>query len=339
MALPVVQPARLPALADGAVSLLQRDIGSIEWANNQKRKYDVKEQPNQIKYFCLHCAVGVTTATLSVTPDADAPFNLLKNIRVRSTQSLTLKNFPGIMIDLLNHLEFGTLAHNTMPASLDAGTYTWEFDIVIPFEDHTGKFPERTILNTVQYNDLTLFAEWADFSVISPDWVSANDNVDFFYCNVVSLERLPVAKAEETLNRQQMIDRVQTKRADTVDGFLLPENTMVKTLMVVTRDGNGDRVDNVISNLNVNFDSGNFILRDMSADEIQSLNKQYYHVEQLDTGVYVIEFDLSHDFSTLFNTKDRNYARLDWTQATPPVADATLTLLTRRIATPKQLTD
>lgn len=335
----IAQPPSLPAIPDGAISLLHREIGQVPYADNQERKFDIKEQPNQIKHLCLHCRVGVTTLTVSVTPNADAPFNLIRNIKIQSTQALTFKNFPGTAINYLNHLERGCVAHNTMPASLDAGTYTWEFDILIPFDVWDNIFPERTILNTVQYNDLAMYLDYADFgAAISDDWMPA-DTLDYFYVDVVSLERPPIDMAEETLNRQQSIDRVQTKMVDSLDGFLLPENTMVKTLMVITRDSDGIRIDTAIDELSVNFDSGNFVLRDMTGQQVQSENKQYYSVEALDVGVYVIEFDKSHDFSCLFNTKDRNYARLEWTEAAPAAQNATITLFTRRIATPKQLTD
>lgn len=344
----VTKRVGLPSIPDGAISLLHREIGQVPFADNQERKFDVKEQPNQIKHFCLHCIVDITVVTVGgLTPREDAPFNSIANIRFQSTQALTLKNVPGISLNFLNKLECGTDAHNTLPDLLVAGqipvgAHQFEFDILIPFECKDNIFPERTILNTVQYNDLALYLQYADIGdSISGDWVDGVDILDNFQVDLVSLERPPVDKLEEILNRQQSIDRVQTKLVSSLDGFLLPENTMIKTLMVIVRRPGADRLrTNVgIGNLSVNFDSGNFVLRDMTGAQIQSENKQYYTVENIDVGVYVIEFDKSHDFSTLFNTKDRNYARLEWTEAVPPFINATIELFTRRIATPKQLTD
>ncbi len=329
---------------DGTVILFEKEIGQVEWANAAVRKYDIKEQPNLIKRLTLHCRVSVTTQTVSVDQVADAPFNLLANIQVRTSQGLVLKNFDGYSINAMNHYESGTAAHNTIPANLDAGTHVFEFDIVIPFDDITNRLSERTILNTNEYNDLTLYITWADFGVISPDWVGGvTDVVNYFYCDVISCERPPVEingdrRNDELLARQRMIDNVVSIDATPETNFLLPENTNVKTLMLITRDGDGLRSNLIINRLQVNFDSGNFVLREWSGGECQSQNKQYYHVENILDGIYIIEFDQNHDFKTLFSTQDRNYARLVVTEVAAPVSGASMNLFRRRIATPKQIT-
>lgn len=330
---------------DGTVILFEKEIGQIEWVNNQIRKYDIKEQPNLIKRLTLHCRISVTTQTSSVDQVADAPFNLIANIQVRTSQGLVLKNFDGYSINALNMYETGTPAHNTIPANLDAGTHVFEFDIIIPFDDITNRLVERTILNSNEYNDLAIYITWADFAVISGDWAGgATDIVNYFYCDLISCERPPVEidgdrRNDELLARQRMIDNVVTTDATPETRFLLPENTNIKTLMLITRDAAGLRSNLIIDRLKVDFDSGNFVLRDWSGSQCRSQNKQYYHVESLETGVYIIEFDQNHDFKTLFSTKGRNYARLIVTEVAAPVSGASMDLFRRRIATPKQITE
>lgn len=346
MANRVITPP-MPRIYDGEAQVLHREIGQIPFADNQKRKFDIKEQPNQIKNFLLHCEVNVTTTTASLPLNLDAPFNLLRNIKVRSSQSITLKDAPGISFDLLNRYEYGTLAHNTIPANLDLGNHTFEFDILIPFEDAMNKLPERTILNTMQYQDMVIEIWWADFwAVITTGTPTATDVINSFTCDLIAVEREPLLKVnkqkeiiynDEAINRQQMIDTFVTKTAVPETNFLLPENTFIKTLMAVTRDSNGVRADGIIETFQVDYDSKKDIIRNLPASAIQSWMKQYYHVESITTGVYIIEFDLARDFKSLFKTKGRNYAYMRGYQFATPTA-GTVDLFRRRIATPAQIT-
>lgn len=346
MANRVITPA-LPRIYDGEAQILHREIGQIPFADNQKRKFDIKEQPNQIKNFLLHCTVNVTTVTVSVPIRPDAPFSLLRNIKVRSSQSITLKDAPGIAFDLLNRYEYGTVAHNTIPANLDAGDHEFVFDIIIPFDDVMNLLPERTILNSMQYQDLVIEIWWANFwaSITSAQTV-AGDVINSFTCDLIAVEREPIIKVnqkkeiiynDESINRQQMIDTFVTKGAAPETNFLMPENTFIKTLMAITRDDQGDRAEGIIETFQVDYDSKKDIIRNLPATAIQSQNKQYYHVENLPTGVYIIEFDLARDFKSLFKTKGRNYAYLRAYQFVTPVAGS-VDLFRRRIATPAQIT-
>lgn len=334
----VAKKKTIRTIGDGDVQLFERQIGFVEFAENQTRKYDVKQQPNLIKRFLLHVEVSVTVGSIgpvTFNNPLDTPFDMIRNIQVRTSQGLILKNFSAIEITLLNNLEFFTNSLNTAPVQLENGPNIFEYDVIIPFEDHTGIYPERTILNTNQYNDLTLFIAWEDLSSIWGGSFDPQLDIVSVNCTIVSCERPPVDRGDELLARQQMIDTV-ANGVFNVGSLLLPENTMIKTLATYTYDGSGLRVNTEQENININYDSGNYVLRDLSTTEIQSLNKSYYHVEAIQPGVYVIEFDQMRDFKTLFRTKNRNYARATFT----PIegADGTIRLFRRRIATPKIIT-
>jgi hypothetical protein len=194
--------------------------------------------------------------------------------------------------------------------------------------------PERTILNTNQYNDLTLFVTWNALANVFGGTFDPGLDTVTASCTVVSCERPPVDRNDELMARQQMIDTVMTAQS-TVGSMLLPENTMIKTLGIYTY-GEGLRIQQPGMNISVNYDSGNYVLRDMTGPQIQSQNKSYYHVEAIDQGVYAIEFDYLRDFKSLFRTKNRNYARVTFTGTI--VAPAEIQILRRRIATPKIIT-
>lgn len=330
----------LNTIGDGDVLIFERQIGAIDFVPGQQRKYDVKQQPNLIKRMMLHVEVTAVIASpvgpVTWINPADAPFNMISNIQVRTSQGLVLKNFSALQIELLNRLEFFTPSLNTAPATFPTGaTYVFAFDVILPFENHTGILPERTILNTNQYNDLTVFVTWeALANVFGGTYDPLLDTITAS-CSVISCERPPVDRNDELMSRQQMIDTI-ANGAFNIGSFILPENTMIKTLMNIARDSAGLRSNTAQDILTVSYDSGNYVLRNMTYSQIQSQNKSYYHVEAIDAGVAVYEFDQTRDFKTLFRTKNRNYARIEYTGNIP--VDGTIELFRRRIATPKVIT-
>lgn len=327
--------APIPKIADGDIMLFGREIGTIAYADNAPRHYNVNQTPNMLKRFMLHVTVTATNNDIAPIPmPADGPFNMIENIQYKTSQGLVMKNFSALQIALLSNYETGTVAFNTAPATLAVGANAFSFDVHIPFEDWTNQYPERTALNTNSYNDSTLYATWADLDVAWPGWDKTRDNI-IVDCRVVSYERQPLGKKDELLVRQQMIDN--TARSDiNAASQLLPENTNIKTLVVITRDSEGARADGMLVRIRVTFDSGSYVIRDMFASAIQSQNKSYYGVEQIATGVYVIEFDQTHDFKCLFNTTDRNFARIEFEAAAAQTGS--IEVLRRRIDTPKIMT-
>ena len=326
-------------IVDGTITLLERDMGDVPLSEGNRRKIDLKLQPNYLKRLILHCQVTGSCTTAVVTPTADAPFNLIDRLEVRASNGLLLKSCRGISLALLNKYEFFTDQLNQIPAALGGAAWTFGFDLLIPFENHTGLIPERTALNMNEFNEVTLTIWWAANTVLSPQWTpAAPDVIDSIVCSVVTLERTPVGIQDETQPKQRMIDTYQQRSASAVPMFTLPENTMLKTLMAITRDGDGLRSNAVLSDFRVTHTNDEVTLRHLTPYQIQSLNKSLYHVEQTETGVYIIEFDQDHDFTELFNTKNKNYARLHWEEVDPPGDSATVELFRRVIVTPAQLT-
>lgn len=330
-AAPVKKTGGLPIIADGGIMLFGREIGTIAFAERAPRHYNINQSPNMMKRICLEVKVTATVVGMAIPMPADGPFNMIKNIKYKTSAGQVIKNFSALNITLLSNYESGTVAYNTAPATLPVGLTEFEFNVWVPFEDWTGQYPERTVLNTNQYNDSTIYATWDDLATVWPGWDSANDSIEVD-CRVVSYERLPLGKKDELLNRQQMMDN-QQKVVIGTPSVLLPENTKVKTLVVITRDDQGDRANGLLERLKVTYNSGSFDVRDLLCTSIQSQNKCYYGVENIAVGVYVIEFDQTHDFKTLLDTTDKNFSKLEF----EPVSGAagTIEILRRKIETPK----
>ncbi|MCK4792272.1 MAG: hypothetical protein KAV87_51560, partial [Desulfobacteraceae bacterium] len=315
-------PKRLAAVVkDGDYMVLDRHMGNVDWSPNQMRKLDLKMQPNLLKNLKLTVEVQVTTLSVDLPINPDAPFSLINWIEVRASNGMLLKRIKGINLALMNHYEFRAPQMNGIPANLGSqGQLNFFFDILIPFENHTGLLPERTAVNTNEWNEITLKIYWADGVALAPAWEEADDDIDYVVCSVCSLEKLPPpgSPQEEVQIKQRMIDTEQAGNLAAGTNFIMPENTMLKTIGVVTRDSNGDRTDAAAGEMRLTHTNDQVTLRRMTWQQIQSQNKSYYNIEDLDVGFAIFELDKDHDFTELLNTRNRNFVRFHVDPADTP---------------------
>lgn len=375
--------------------LLEREIGQIPYYPNQERKFDLKLQPNLIKKITLH--VRGLAATVVQIPAIEqtfnshiGPFGLIKNIQIRASNGVILKSLGAAQLNLLNTLERGG---NELVIIPDIGTafnettpLPWAFDVTIPFESWTSFIPERTLLNVNEFSEVGIYISWG-----SPEDVPTNSGAETqllltdVVCDITALERVPVDMTDELLNRQRMVDTVQTRSLSSDNeriSFDLPENTLIKTLLFYVEHNKlytpeiplvpgatrcRAPLPNGVLRARVEDNNGAHVIREMSGRQIQSINQSYYGMADLtprlwdgmaackpfelgDTfgnqkpGVYVLEFDQMHDFSTLYSTIGINYPKLilDCGVLPAPVAGYTMSnrviLLQRQIITPASVT-
>jgi len=331
--------------------------------------------PNLLRHILLHFTLEFTPGQFQ-PGGGDAPwspFVIVKQIQIRSSNGGIIKSVTGPQMAILNKYEFGTMPYfnavPTNPDETDTAFFSW--DILIPFENHTGILPERTVLNTNDFAELGLWITWGDWPDIwqTPP-VSAAIVPDKFdiTCDVIPLERLPFSDFDKALSRQLMVDSYNSKPiTGTNVKFDLFDNTMLKTLMfIISRrvtEGTTPNflnpywqpIDHYDPNYASNFNSdwltrievkvNNEIDAYRSFDgfsQLKSVNKSFYSIESLETGVGIIEFDLNHDFSTLFSTIGKNYPLLEFTFSQPPPVivngisydEYKIELFTRQIVTP-----
>lgn len=228
----------MPNLIDGSVMLLEREIGQIPYAPNQQRKLDLKLQPNLIKHLLLHFQGKISCTELS-EPEIchnTGPFDIIRQIQVRASNGVILKAITAQALNLLNSYEFASRAFfaGFVPDMSGGIDKEFAFDLLIPFENHTGFLPERTILNTNEFSEIGLYLDWgSNLDLCVGAGQAPVYTIDELNCHVVALERVPLDMSDELLTRQRMVDTMQVKPAvsEGIVTFDLPENTLLKTLL------------------------------------------------------------------------------------------------------------
>lgn len=381
-------------ITDGSVMLLEREIGQIPYYPNQERKFDLKLQPNLVKKITLHIRGKAATA-IQVPPIESifnahlGPYNLIKNIQIRASNGVILKSLGAAQLNLLNTLERGGNEQVITPTGpfVETVAQPWSFDVTIPFESWTSFIPERTLLNTNEFSEIGIYIRWGSPEDIPIDTLDDTSLVlSDVVCDIVALERVPVDITDELLNRQRMVDTVQTRALSSdneIVSFDLPENTLIKSLLFYMESTKqytpeviptpappkfqGPRPNGILR-ARIEDNNGAHVIRELSGRQLQSINQSYYGMADLTArhwhytaastpaevdgiyygnqkpGVYCIEFDQMHDFSTLYSTIGINYPKLILNCGTilGAVVDYTISnrvvLLQRQIITPASVT-
>lgn len=344
-------------ISDGSVMLLHREIGQIPYYPNQERKFDLKLQPNLIKKITLH--VRGMAATAVQVPAIESQISgrigfypLIRHIQIRASNGVILKSLGASELNLLNTLERSGNEMTIVPSVpfYETGARPFAFDITIPFESWTSFIPERTLLNTNEFSEIGLYIRWGspeDIPTLTP--TDTQLVLSDVVCDIVALERVPVDMTDELLNRQRMVDTVQTRALSSNNetiSFDLPENTLLKTLLFYVENSKQYTpevvppppppvfripVPNGILRARVEDNNGAHVIRELTGRQIQSINQSYYGMSDMaprewelgvglvelgdafgnqKPGVYCIEFDQMHDFSALYSTIGINYPKL-----------------------------
>jgi len=339
--------------ADGSIMLLNRNIGQIPYAANQTRKFDLKLQPNMLKNLLLH----FTLISDSWEPDTSTicpmtgPIGIVRQVEVRASNGVLLKSIEGQALTILNSYEHKATEFRSYPLGGPYGQpadFLIEFDLLIPFEDITNIVPERTVLNTNEFSELTISVTWGSeydiccYSDQVPPVPLKGGSV-----NLIALERVPISMDDELLNRQRMVDTMQQQAAvGSQVIFDLPENTLLKTLLfyVELEKQFDDEITKgpvcrlpypgAITSFQVEDNNGAHVIRSMNAVDNLSEIKDYFGLnnglDRFDAGVFsndpgslcslddtiqkhgvnVVEFDREHDFTTCYSTIGVNRPRL-----------------------------
>lgn len=240
-------------LGDGSLIILERETQTIPYQANSIVSREIRIQPNLIKELLLHVKFTLTcsqieAAGIAAQMNPRFPFALLKNITLRASNGVALKNLPGDIAHIISVFNSGRMADTNFYELITAAQISNDlfalgkevyFDIPIAFDDPMlmKHLKERTILNTNEYNNLDLALNWGDVSDVVGDYNDFYQN-DFAIsnceCEVISVERLPMDDDDMLLNRQRLVDSYQEKSyvLGTEAEFFLPENTLVDTNII-----------------------------------------------------------------------------------------------------------
>lgn len=322
----------IPPLSDGQVMLIQRDIATFNYELHRTQRYTLRVRPDLLKNILFHLVFNGQPDPFSPNV-CDVPWQVVRHIKISTPRGEVYKDFVPRHMKWLNFFEFGTYADNDFPdANPGIGEYTYKADLLCPFENHTAKYDvEETILNSNESTEIWIDVTWGDVDTDISD-VGVGPIFDL-ELHVIPLERQPINLSDKLEPRKKLIDLSEVRPLTDNDQeiqYLLPENTLIKTILVsISRTGgapyNGYRSGaNWLANLQIVDDDNANVWFEMTGDEIQSDNKMYYGNEDVwpwtnsmgspnakpADGLYVVEFDRLRDLTSCYNTAGKNYPKL-----------------------------
>lgn len=327
---------------DGSIMLLQRHIQEIAYQDDMRVTPDpIRLRPNLIKQFDIHTKIDFTVQNIAFL-QPDYPWRLMRHITVRSVRNEILKTVDARALHFMNYLERGTDEYSTFPINVIFGQqYSLEYDTCIPFEDKVGRNPEKTILNSNEFTELYLDF---DFDFLANIFNETLEDIDVTM-TIVPLEREPMQgqPRDRLEKRKKLIDQTYLLpvQGDHIE-YLLPENTLIKDILLIPIGADGARFDtstgDPILNVSIEDNDQEHSIREWSGPQIRSMNKQYYGIETGLDGVYAIPFDQERDLSSCYKTYGVNYSKLliDLDDSIIVDGDSVLMLI-RQVATPPLL--
>lgn len=304
---------KIPVIADGGIMEVERQIQTLPAVAETKIPDRIRLRPNMLGHIQLHVTMEVNApAGANIVPGA--PWNFIKRVQITTPKGDILKNVSGIQMHLLNKMEAGTEEGNNFPASLVAAvSYPLWFDLDIPFYNRTGVPSTLTMrdtaLNTNEFTELFITIEFNQYSDLYDNIMTVtNPEV---HINI--LERFPVNTSDQIEPRKKMIDYDEwyDQRNNTELQVIIPENSFIKTIMMTAFDSDFVRfpvTSNVITRIGIEDDGGGHSLRELTGSQVRAENQQYYRTEPGGAGgIWIVEFDQMHDFTSLYDTNKIGY--------------------------------
>lgn len=340
----------IPPLADGELMLIQRDIATVDYTLGRTVRYNLRIRPDLLRNLQFQMRFEGEPGVGSIL-FANAPWGVVRRIKISTPRGEVYKDFEPVHMNWLNRFEYGTAEYNTFDAIAPAGTVIYFSDLICPFENHTGRYwPEETVLNTNESTEIWIDVTWGD--VDTDIWTTAAVATDALELHIIPLERQPVNISDRLTPRKKMIDLSDVREwaagsTELEIQYLLPENSMIKTILIAVYGVLGGVRDNYLTRAQIVDDDNANVWFNMRGDEIQSENKSYYGVEsqmlalpggQTLTGLYVIEFDQMKDLTSCYNTAGKNYPKLLLNlDRGPGLPEILIGIFIRQITTPPAL--
>lgn len=334
--------------------LIRRNIATIAYQLHRTVRYTLRIRPDLLKMLLFQFRYIGTPEANSMQPDE--PWGCIRRIKITTPRGEVLKDFVPLHMEFLNSYEYGTRFHSTFQSNYAPSTvFDLVSDLFVPFDNHTAKYwPEETILNTNEASEIWIDITWGDTQTdlfSSPGTPGPEVTLA-----IIPLERQPVNMSDQLEPRKKMIDLSEVRPfindLEEIE-YLLPENTLIKTILVVTSykrsqaGWKGTRVNTLVRLKVVDDDNAN-IWVNKTGEEIQSENKQYYGIESdyvgappvtydQQSGIYVIEFDVERDLTSCYNTAGKNYPKLILELEKEVAEDLEIGIFIRQISTPPAL--
>lgn len=287
----------------------------------------------------IRLAVTIGTGT---TPKAFGPWEIIRNLLLRTDRGEIIANAPGRFWYYLNWIKNGVPPRFT---TLAAATATYDVTFDVPFVDYATLTPNDTILDTGRYNSVSLELNLGTisdlFSVVGTATVAAT-------CDISVVRTRGLLPKPARPRWHIAYDFRQPVDANTVTSIELersPDMAYKRLLMNSMASGTaglpfyGTAADTIIDKVTLK-DQSTFIIQDQVWNMTRDGNANDYGVEATAAaGVYqagivgLNVFDFIQEQKSIHSSLysgDKSILQLSWTNATAP-ANSIITLGTEAI--------
>lgn len=271
------------------MKILEREIGSIEYAENQTRTLPL---PRNYAYRCLDliliAKIEREAGTTGEVKDS-APAQIVKNIAIRANGRDVIKNYDMESLHRLNQMRHGTRpfidSEGLEGFAIIATPGTVHMVAArIEFEMWDAIRPIDTLLDSAGLATLELIVTWGtglDIMNDTFDGASVTVNEAALYVSAVESVGVPPGTAFMT-NKEYMI-RSQVTATSSRHQIFLPVSNLYRSIVLKTHS-DGDQVNTIlpfnITNQNtITLQSGTEVFKYRIAGFLQACNRLDYSME------------------------------------------------------------
>ncbi len=270
------------------MKILEREIGSIEFAENQTRTLPL---PRNYAYRCLDliliCDLTRTaTAADGGGPCDSAPAQLIKNIVIRANGRDVVKNYDLETLHRLNQMRHGTRPHidaEDWSGYADAADKVMVVHARIEFEMWEAIRPIDTLLDSAGLATLELIITWGTgLDTMDADWPGSGGSAESVTVNeatlyVASVESVGVPPGTTFMTNKEYVIRSQVTATSNRHQIFLPVANLYRSIVLKTHS-RGDQVDTIIpwglANQNtISIASGTEVFKYRIAGFLQACNR------------------------------------------------------------------
>jgi len=271
------------------MKILEREIGSIEYAENQTRTLPL---PRNYAYRCLDlilvAKIERAAGTAGECKDS-APAQLVKNIAIRANGRDVIKNYDMESLHRLNQMR-----HHTRPFidSEDLSGYAiiatpgtvHQVAARIEFEMWDAIRPIDTLLDSAGLATLELIVTWGTgLDIMNDAFNGASVTVNDATLYVASVESVGVPAGTAFMTNKEYMIRSQVTATSNRHQIILPVANLYRSIVLKTHS-DGDQVNTIIpwgiNNQNaITIKSGTEVFKYRAAGFLQACNRLDYMME------------------------------------------------------------
>lgn len=311
------------------MKILERELGSLDWASNQQRTLQIpRNYAYRLLSLKLLCNVSVNQTTAGVVKDS-CPAQLVRNLMVRANGRDVIKNYDMETLHRLTQIRYGTrprivsLANTTTTNTVDLVVHAY-----IDFAMWRAVKPIDTLLDSAGLATLELIADWGIGNDLFGGAFGGTVTVHSATLYISSVESIGVPAGTKFMtNKEYRIEDTITAASNSHQ-LNLPVGNLYRSFVLKTVSD--DVLVNTILTGLITLKSGTEVFKQRDAYHLQMDNKIDYGLEvpvstvilenRLD-GYHILEFVKDGRLTECLDSSRLSTLELVMTIANPGTVD------------------